>query len=223
MAGKACRGGVHPWGDGMAILTVTSNLDNGDPGTFRAVLASAAIGDTITFNGPMTILLTQGQLNIGKNLTILGDLDNDGVPDVTVDGQKASRVIETETTVRIDGLVVANGKYVAGAGITAAGQLTLTNSILRDNEVSSDGGALFNAGTTTVINTTVSNNRASQGGGIFNQIDQTFTVINSTLLDNTANAGAASGVLVMPRLSTRQCPVMPPPSAVASTPAPMRH
>src|SRR6266498_5496962 len=54
---------------------VTSAADDGTPGTLRAVIAAAAAGDTITFDGALTgqtITLTGGQLLINKDLIITG-------------------------------------------------------------------------------------------------------------------------------------------------------
>src|ERR1043165_5740904 len=57
-----------------STLTVTNKADSGT-GTLRASIAAAAAGDTINFapalNG-QTILLTNGQLWIARNVNILG-------------------------------------------------------------------------------------------------------------------------------------------------------
>ncbi len=72
--------------------------------TLRGLIASATAGDTITFNAGMTITLSSGELLINKNLTIDGDLDNNGTPDVTIDANYNSRVLEVASgTVTLDG------------------------------------------------------------------------------------------------------------------------
>lgn len=45
---------------------------------------------------------------INKNITVDGDLNNDGVADVTLDGQYKTRVVEITSgaTVTLDGLVI---------------------------------------------------------------------------------------------------------------------
>ncbi|WP_428001217.1 DUF4347 domain-containing protein [Acidovorax sp.] len=142
----------------LATLTVTSNADSGAT-TLRGLIASATSGDTITFNAGMTVTLTTGQLAIGKNLIIDGDLDDNGTPDVTIDANHASRVINISTgSVQLDGLTIkngltngaggngstggagANGSDGFGAGINNSGTLLLTNSVVIANKASGGGG-----------------------------------------------------------------------------------
>ncbi len=50
-------------------------------------------GDIVTFNSAMTVNLNS-QLVITKNLTVDGDLNNDGVADVTLSGQYKTQVLK---------------------------------------------------------------------------------------------------------------------------------
>ncbi|HEX2829699.1 MAG TPA: DUF4347 domain-containing protein [Burkholderiales bacterium] len=137
----------------LATITVTSNADSG-AGTLRSAITSATSGDTITFNTGMTISLTSGELAIAKNLTIDGDLDNNGTPDVTIDAGYLSRVVNiTAGTVTLDGLTIQHG-LLSGAG---------ANKGLAGG--SSFGAGISNAGTLTLLDTTVANNYATGGGG----------------------------------------------------------
>ncbi|MBT9511225.1 MAG: DUF4347 domain-containing protein, partial [Acidovorax sp.] len=141
----------------LATVTVTTNADNG-AGSLRAALSAANAGDTITFNSGMTITLTSGELTVINNLTIDGDLDNNGMADVTIDANYNNRVLSIAAgTVSLDGLVIQNG-LVAGNG---GGFGSLGGS-------SGMGGGLSvtGAGTkVTVIHSTISGNLASGGGG----------------------------------------------------------
>ena len=137
----------------LTTLTVTNNLNTG-VGSLRAAVTSAVSGDTISFNTGMTVALTS-VLVINKNITIDGDLNNDNVADVTLDGQYRTQVVTTSagTNTVFDGLVITRG-LVAGnggnGGSAAAGAM---------------GGGIFNAGTLTLNNVTVTANAASGGGG----------------------------------------------------------
>ncbi|MGC3130651.1 hypothetical protein, partial [Pseudomonas aeruginosa] len=71
---------------GLATITVTSGADSGI-GSLRTALGSAVAGDTVTFNTPGMTVNLNSQLVITKNLTIEGDLDHNGTPDVTISGQ----------------------------------------------------------------------------------------------------------------------------------------
>ncbi|WP_339538157.1 Ig-like domain-containing protein [Pseudomonas sp. RA_15y_Pfl2_54] len=141
----------YQWG--LATWTATNNLDSG-VGSLRTALASAQNGDIVTFNAGMTVQLNS-ELLINKNITVDGDLNNDGVADVTLDGQYKTRVVEVTSgsTVTLDGLVITKG-LVAGnggnGGAAAAGAM---------------GGGIFNAGILTLNNVTVTANAASGGGG----------------------------------------------------------
>jgi hypothetical protein len=76
----------------------------------------------------------------------------------------------------------------SGGGVYNQGSLTLTNSTLSANAATSDGGGLFNSGTLTLTNSTLSGNVAgSNGGGVLN--NGTLTMTNSTLSSNTSAYG----------------------------------
>jgi len=138
---------------GLATITVSNNSDSG-VGSLRQALSDAVSGDIVTFNGGMTVNLNS-QLIITKNLTVDGDLNNDGVADVTLSGQYKTQVmrINSGVTATLDGLVITQG-LVAGNGANAGVDGTAAM-----------GGGLFNAGNLTLNNVTVTANAASGGGG----------------------------------------------------------
>ncbi|MEN5313223.1 Ig-like domain-containing protein [Pseudomonas koreensis] len=141
----------YQWG--LATWTATNNLNTG-VGSLRAALASAQNGDIVTFSSGMTVQLTS-ELLINKNITVDGDLNNDGVADVTLDGQYKTRVVEVTSgsTVTLDGLVITRG-LVSGNG--GNGGYGATGAM---------GGGIFNAGILTLNNVSVTGNAAAGGGG----------------------------------------------------------
>jgi hypothetical protein len=143
----------------LATITVTTGADAG-AGSLRNAISSATAGDTITFSAVSTVTLSSGELVINKNLTIDGDLDDNGTADVTIDANYTSRVlsIATGSTVTLDGLVITHGS-LSGAGGRGGGP-----------SPSADGGSalgagISNAGTLTINNTSVTANGAGGGGG----------------------------------------------------------
>ncbi|WP_371917237.1 Ig-like domain-containing protein [Pseudomonas sp. R37(2017)] len=141
----------YQWG--LATQTVSSNADSG-AGTLRQALSDAVAGDIVTFNAGMTIGLNS-QLVITKNLTVDGDLNNDGVADVTLNGQYKTQVLKVNSgvTATLDGLVITHGLAV-GQGAAAG-----------TDGVNAMGGGIVNAGDLTLKNVTVTSNAASGGGG----------------------------------------------------------
>jgi hypothetical protein len=154
----------------LATLTVTTNLDQsvgaslvadisdgGGLSIREAIAWAAASGDTITFQSGVTnSVLSLGQLTIAKSITIDGDLDNNGTADVTIDANYTSRVLSiTSGTVALDGLVITKGLVsgnggasgssivggsATGAGLSNAGNLTLTNVSVTQNAATGSGG-----------------------------------------------------------------------------------
>ncbi|MBO0348555.1 DUF4347 domain-containing protein, partial [Phormidium pseudopriestleyi FRX01] len=75
-----------------------------------------------------------------------------------------------------------------GGGIYNAGTLTLNQSTITGNQADDDGGGINNEGTLTVIQSSISNNlSADEGGGIRHTGDQNLTVIGSTIYDNKSD------------------------------------
>jgi predicted outer membrane repeat protein len=204
----------------MTTFTVTTLIDENDGGdggtqlSLREALALANAADdddTITFAPTVTggtIFLSQAsQLSVATTLTIDGDIDDDGSPDITVSANTVfflddatNRVFEvfgeasaTPITATLDGLVVRDGNDTVGGGILVAegDALTLTNSTVTANNATSNGGGIFaDTGATLILaGVTVSNNVAEgEGGGIYGGNDSAVVVTDSAFLRNRAEA-----------------------------------
>ncbi len=181
----------------LTVTTLTDVVDSTDGVTsLQEALVSAVSGDTITFASEGTITLGGSELDITKSLTILGDIDNDGVGDITIDGNGRSGVLNindgdngSSSNVVLDGLTITGGSNSdSGGGIFNRESLSLTDSTVSGN-LASDGGGITNHGTLTITDSTVSGNSASYyGGGIDNL--NTLTITNSTVSGNSANSAA---------------------------------
>jgi hypothetical protein len=195
LAGWSCRPVLEVLEDRCLPSTVTSLADSG-PGSLRQAIADTAPGGTVDFDAGLagSITLTSSPLTVAKDLTIAGP----GADVITVSGNHARTVfaIASQVDAHISGLTIADGNSVSlnGGGIYNQGTLTVTQCTLSGNSVSqnSSGGGIFNlGGTLTVTNSTLSGNSAGAGGGIFNaaNVGSTVTLTSSTLSGNSAGDG----------------------------------
>ncbi|MCX6024408.1 MAG: hypothetical protein NTZ05_22300, partial [Chloroflexi bacterium] len=169
------------------------------------------VGATITLPaGTYQLTLT----GAGENVAATGDLDI--VKSITINGAGAGttfiqagtnsadgidRVFDVlpSATLNLNGVTVRYGKLpgnATGGGINSSGTLTVTNSTITSNFVTSPGsggGIQATAGTLTVTNSTISgNSSAFAGGGISSAV--TTTVINSTISNNTSTNSSGGGI-----------------------------
>ena len=140
---------VSPCTQGIqaGTIIVTSTDDSG-PGSLREALALAETGDRIVFDASTAarpILLTSGQLILDTDVTIEGL----GSSMTIVDGNASSRVflVGNNVTATISNLTIRNGFEAhltaeklavgEGGGIYNQGYLTVGNSVITHNTVSS--------------------------------------------------------------------------------------
>ncbi len=155
-----------------AATLIVNIADDNDYGScnltrcsIREAVKDASPGDTITFDPSLngqTITLFNGMIAINKNLTIQGP----GASQLTLSGNSNSKIFwisNTSATVVIDGLTFTNARHDPGGAIDnstdGGGNLTVSNCILTGNTTTwSDGGAIANSNTLTLLNSTLSNN-----------------------------------------------------------------
>ncbi len=169
------------------------NLSAGDLSLREALLYSAD-GSTINFasdlRGTLTLTLELGELFVDRNLSIKGT----GAKNLTISGNNRSRVFSIASTVTADisGLTIASGFAPVGAGIYNAGNLTLSNLMIRDNygngssAIANDRNATLN-----LYNSTIYNNRSPYGSASYSLTSSaaivnlgTMTIQNSTISHN---------------------------------------
>ena len=168
--------------------------------TLRAAIqeANALPGaDTITLPaGTYTLAIPSfgedpaatGDLGITADLTINGA----GAATTIVDGGGRGTVFRiVGGTAEISGMTIRNGLgQSVGGGIFNEGTLTLNESTVTDNS-SQSGAGIYNDGTLTLNGSTVSGNTGGSGAGIYN--GGTLTVNSSIVSDNSAS-GAGAGI-----------------------------
>ena len=182
------------------VLPVSSCADDGDAGTLRSVVATAADGDTVDLSTLTcsTITLALGAVSTDvDNLQIQGP----GQSSLTIDAAHADRalVLRGAGTLSISDLAVVNG-YLAGdyngGCVRSYGNIVLSRTTVTGCEIAAigyaaGGGAAARANM-TLIDSTVSGNTVSAssnyygylyGGGV-NAVG-TMTISGSTISGNT--------------------------------------
>lgn len=182
---------------------VVSTTANSGIGSLRQVITYATNGTTVTFSNGLaggTIVLTNGQITLNKNLTIDGSTLSNGV---AISGNNVSRVFEVASgVVTLNSVTITNGNVLnisgLGGGLLVDSNATLyvNNSVIVGNVAGYGGGILNNYGTLAVNNSSVFGNSAGAsgglGGGIYN-FQGTLTVRNCTIMGNSATNGPGTG------------------------------
>jgi hypothetical protein len=177
---------------------VTDLTDNpADTGSLRYAVNTAVNGDTISFAANVlgTLNLTNGTLNISHSVTIAGP----GAGLLTISGNHAAPVftIYSAGNVNISYLTIANGTSSSnGGGIYSASTTLVVNdcTFLGNTTSAGGGGISSDSGTLTVESSTfIGNSAGLSGAGIFNNFG-TVTVENSTFFGNTTPGGPGGGL-----------------------------
>jgi CSLREA domain-containing protein len=179
------------------VILVNTLLDENDGScsdddcSLRDAIQVAAPGDMITFNVTGTIVLTLGQLNVDKNLSISGP----GSGSLKVDGNHSNRIFYvTGADTAFSGMTIANGDCwnCVGVGMYNSGTITLTNITISGNTacVITGSTVMYNSGTATLTNVTFSGNHCAGAGtaGIYN--DGIATLTNVTFSGNSSIASS---------------------------------
>jgi hypothetical protein len=165
---------------GIAHAATVTTTNDGGPGSLRQAIADAAPGETIVLPAG-TYSLTQGELPIGKDLTISGH----GPGDTVISGGGSSRVFH-----------VTRGRAVVEVTISG---VAIRDGVVRGGEADG-GGVHVQVGTAlTLRDVVVANNLAdgsiATGGGISSDEGGALKLLDSKVLFNVARgAPGAAGV-----------------------------
>ncbi len=161
----------------LSTFPVTSPADDGSTGTLRWAVAGAKADTsprTIVFElgtAAAMITLSQGQLELSNTSESVTIDDGPGQGPVTISGNSQSGVFQVDSgvTASISGVTITEGSATQG------------------------GGAVFNEGSTTLDNCTISGNTSTEGagGGLYNSFSGQLRAYGCTISGNTSsNEGA---------------------------------
>jgi hypothetical protein len=184
-------GSAGDGGSGGSSVACVNNVCSCDEAGIRTAIEAGG-NDPYTFDcdGPQTVV-TEAAIIIDTDVIL------DGEGNLTIDAGGEHLVVKVErfAETELRGVTVTGGQEELGgpccAGILNYGTLTLVNTTVSGNRARNGGGGIVNEfGTLTLIDSTVSNNHAGDsGGGVLNHGSGTLTLINSTVSGNTARGG----------------------------------
>lgn len=207
-----------------AATYVVTNLNDSGPGSLREAIATAnstPLDDTITFTIPncpnqvCRITLTSGGFVITSSSSsgALTISNASGAASLIISGNNASGIFDTSGSnpITLDGLTMADGAGAAGGAIYNRGNLTVSNSVIRNNQAVFGGGIFnrgvdasvpfFNVGTVAVIRSEIRDNVArgdldfpqSFGGGIYAD-DASFLLIRDSIIAGNSAGTQGGGI-----------------------------
>ncbi|MBE7474464.1 MAG: DUF11 domain-containing protein [Anaerolineales bacterium] len=164
-----------------------------------SIINSAIISNTATDKGggirTWESELTITDSTLANNRAIVTGSSNNPNP-----GSGAALAIYGSAVTISASTVISNqADFLGGAIYADSSDLTIQNSSLSDNQANF-GGAIYNSkdfgfgGTATIVNSALINNTANGGdGGAIRIVDSQFTIANSTLSNNQAIGSEGSG------------------------------
>ena len=178
---------------------IVTNLDDNGDGSLRWALDTVGNGGFVAFDPALaggTVTLTSGPLVTGKQVTV----DAASAPGITVSGGGTDRVliVNSGADVTVRQLAISNGfGWQLGGGVINNGALTLDHVTVSDNLMATDvgqfwqgGGGIYNGefASLTLVDSTVMNNTAGwSGGGVFSFFNTSTTITRSTISNNLSN------------------------------------
>lgn len=198
----------------LTVNTTDDELNSDGDCSLREAVRAANLDSAMdacgTGSGQDTIIIPEGTYTLslagtGEDAAATGDLDitkavsifGAGADATLLSAGELDRIfhIDAEITVGISGLTLQGGLADTGGAIWNRGNLTLAAVILRNNEATEDGGALYLVAPTTTIvrdSTFLENQATLDGGAVHAENGHTLKIRNSTLSANQAgNDGGA--------------------------------
>ncbi len=168
-------------------VTVLNTNDDGF-GSLRWAISNVCDFGTIDFTNSLTnktIVLTNGELLVDKNLTIIGL----GADKLAISGNGNSRIFEFGfgKSNSVSGLTLTHGEGSVGSGgaiFHDFGSLVLSGCVISGNSATDGGGIFSVGGWLTLSNCSVLGNHASVDGAGIRTRDTTNFIFASTIAGN---------------------------------------
>ena len=177
--GNNCQSSI---GETITVNTLTDDSTSGDGlCSLRKAINNANAGSDTT-NGDCAFFGGLGPNTI--NFSLSGTIKlNSTLPTISYPSNPLGlglRIDGTGQAIQVDGA----GQYDVLA-VSPGAPIAVNNLTIQNGNSSGSGGGIYNDGTLTVTNSTLSSNSANNGGGIANE--SILTITNSTFSDNSAS------------------------------------
>lgn len=183
--GRCCAGAVVVDGVCQACRVCPSGCAFA---TVQGALDAASDGDTIAVC-PGSYA---GNLTITRNVRLIGGVDEAGASTTTLQGAKPAPVVTVKPArVALHHLRITGGHGEGGGIANLGGTLQVFDCLVSGNsDLIASGGGIYNAGHLVLTGSTVSQNDAPLGGGIFNAGGNAeLQLVNSQVRGNSAESG----------------------------------
>ena len=163
-------------------------------GTTEALLAALGPG------GPATIQLCPGttypgSFTIERDVTIIGAGAASTILDLA-GGFGTVVTIAAGVTVELQHLQITRGVNEQGAGIHNRGTLTLRGCLITENRATQTGGIHNRAGTVTLLDSAVTNNDSTISGGGIGNDSGTVIMLGTSRVAGNETRGAGGGIFL---------------------------
>ena len=169
---------------GYAILSISRSTIANNDGTGVVSLNTLEITDSVITENSLGVAGISATLDIRKSV----------VSDNTAGGVE----VGLGSAIVMDSIISGNTSSANGGGIFNSGALTITDSLVTGNAAAGFGGGIYNwpgipndpffiPGRLTVKRTTITENTATSGGGIYTESPITLLGSKNVLCPNTPN------------------------------------
>lgn len=179
------------------VNDLISRIDqaNVTPEADTIVLGTNCVYSLTTPSAVDSVFGDVGLPKITTNMTIQGD---GSIIQLSPESQSEFRLllVEAPGVLTLNGVTVRDGISNLGAGmlVKTGGSSRLINSSFVDNDANFFGGGILSYGDLFAINSTIGNNEAGEDGGGLITYDGNVTLVNVTISGNRAKDGAGFNV-----------------------------
>jgi hypothetical protein len=175
--------GICADANGSCTLRAAVEETNALPGADEISVPAGEFPGVVSIKDSVTIT------GAGASATTIRGRAPDEIGSVIAIGSCAQPA-STASSVEISGVSITAG-LSQGGGIVSCGPSTVLRAVVvhGNGGAGLDGGGVWNSGVLSIVDSTISDNWAQEGGAIFNNLNAQLSISNSTISSNQTIAG----------------------------------